>query len=275
MHPSVVEFWADFAAGPPPFVHPRDRGVFERWAPEFLRHQVVTYRTYGYDQEAQNKGFVHLSLLPAPYVGDVDNADIVVLMLNPGFLPLDYLAEEQMDFRLSALVNLKQNFEHIQYRYQFLNPQFSWHGGYQWIMRKLGSLPEEVARQQARSVESVIAELANRMVVFELFPYHSVNFSSSRLLGALPSVKAVREFILNSIIPRARDCQEITLVAARAWRKVGLNLADDNGRNLIVYSRPGEAQGAKLNPSSRGGRAILERLLQPQPVSGPPSCTRL
>jgi hypothetical protein len=78
-----------------------------------------------------------LDLLPMPFVGDVENAVVSLLMLNPGLVPSDYFGEfEVKDYRNALLENLKQT---AGSQLLFLDPRFSWHGGFVYWHTKLAS----------------------------------------------------------------------------------------------------------------------------------------
>ena len=87
---------------------------------------------------------LHLGLYPQPYIGDVTNASIYILLLNPGLGPIDYYSETgengSENFRAALRNNLKQNFEDNEYPFMFLDPQFSWHSGYTWWHERLAKI---------------------------------------------------------------------------------------------------------------------------------------
>ena len=54
-------------------------------------------------------GVLHLGLLPMPFAGRLDRADIFILLLNPGFRPSDYFAEFRDEaFRKAWSDNIRQ-----------------------------------------------------------------------------------------------------------------------------------------------------------------------
>lgn len=68
---------------------------------------------------------LHLSLLPVPFVGNLETADILIFIQNPGLAAVDYLLEEDKDFQTAALRTLRQ--EAIEdYPFWCLNPAFAW-----------------------------------------------------------------------------------------------------------------------------------------------------
>lgn len=58
----------------------------------------------------KDDGF-HFSLLPTPYVGNLNEADVFVLKLNPGFHDADFFAEfNNPGFRAASIRGLQQDF---------------------------------------------------------------------------------------------------------------------------------------------------------------------
>jgi hypothetical protein len=95
---SLVEFWSDFTPKRDGLhLHEQDRIWFENNNPEVLGPQNVVR---SFDQFLTGQRFeptrkeLHLSLLPAPYHGNIANARIIILLMNPGFVASDYYAEE-------------------------------------------------------------------------------------------------------------------------------------------------------------------------------------
>lgn len=90
---SLVEHWQELDLTKPPYVHPKDVPFFRRRRPDDLKHPVLDAEAFGQDEIANKKHFFHLSLLPAPFIGDLERADIFILMLNPGFQRDEYEIE--------------------------------------------------------------------------------------------------------------------------------------------------------------------------------------
>src|SRR5712675_2824963 len=83
--------------GKRPFVHPEDLPAMQQHAAELLAlpaanfEQFLTSQRFG---DFSDHRF-HFSLLPIPYLGDLNRADIFILQRNPGFNLNNYYAEWQ------------------------------------------------------------------------------------------------------------------------------------------------------------------------------------
>ncbi len=83
----IVKFWDQCLLKDPPFIHPADQPIMERYSRE-----SVDVRKCDFDGFVKSERFgafqdhrFHLSLVPVPYAGNLATADIFVLLLNPGF----------------------------------------------------------------------------------------------------------------------------------------------------------------------------------------------
>jgi len=254
----LLETWADWANLQPqsgPFILDADREVLlDRQA------NSVTYHSWceasnAHDLCAPDDSRLHLGLLPEPFVGDIRNASIYILLLNPGVDPSAYFGEyEVTEFREALIVNLQQRSQ----RNPFigLDPQFAWHGIFRWWQQKLAGVTQCLANERGLSIAEARSCLCSAIASIELFPYPSPSFRDGGGFLEIPSVKLARDFVLESefILPRVERGEAIVIV----MRKVDLwNLPDMPG--VIKYDRK-EARGAHLSPNSRGGKAILDHL---------------
>ena len=65
-----------------------------------------------------------LSLLPVPYGGDLQVAEIFVLLLNPGFAFADYYAETRVpEYRHRLERTLAQDFDGTDFPFLWLDPE--------------------------------------------------------------------------------------------------------------------------------------------------------
>jgi hypothetical protein len=82
----LVAFWRECNLDGPPFAHPKDWPVLRQW-PRHIDAEPKDFTTFISDPcfgDFADHRF-RLSLLPIPYVGDLRSADIIILLLNPGF----------------------------------------------------------------------------------------------------------------------------------------------------------------------------------------------
>lgn len=199
----------------------------------------------------------HLSLLPVPYAGDLANADIFVLLLNPGLSFTDYYGEWQVpEFRKRLKANLHQDFRGVEFPFFYLDPKFCWHSGFGWWERKLRDVATIIARTKYKNrYLDALRDLSRRIAAIELVPYHSRSFRDHRLLDQLPSASQARGHVSAKLLRRAA-AGRIALVVTRQSAQWGL--PRKGGRGLITYVG-GQTRGASLSSRTKGGRAILAR----------------
>lgn len=244
--PSLTEFWSEVPLDQPLFVHPEDWPVLELLNDNPLEQPPLDHHTYPGYGPAQEPGFLHLSLVPEPFTGDLNNADVFILQANPGFAGTEY--EEQntnLNFRQRLVATIRQELGGFQHRHAYFDPAFEGYAGYSWWTAHLPQL----ANNQEQS---------DRLATIDLFPYHSNQFRHHSLLGDLPSVQVARDYVRCELVPRAKN-GEITIVVTRQRKNWGFTLREDNGENIVVY-RGGEVLGAWMGPNTRGGLAIAQIL---------------
>ena len=254
MSNQLIDFWASYAPEAYPFAHPEDLQLLRKYG-RITDNQYLDFEAYisGTRFGSVNDEGLHLSLLPVPYVGNLQNAEIIILLLNPGFEHSDYWAEAKiLAFRKRLEMNLKQEFVGCAYPFLYLDPEFCWHSGFRWWERKLRAVIQVIAAERfGGNYRDPIHDLSNRMACVELFPYHSASFADHRLITRLPSVQEARAFVRESLVKDAADGTRL-LIVTRQRQTWGI----EEQKNVVVY-RGGETLGASLSPQSRGGRAIL------------------
>lgn len=158
---------------------------------------------------------LHLDLLPMPFVGNLEKAKVYLLMLNPGLAPTDYYGEYNVPGYKNALLrNLKQAPESS---FIFLDPEYSWHGGYLYWHSKLSKLVALVARELVVRYGEARRLIQEHVAVVELLPYHSATFGvPGRVLERLRSVELVRKFVQEVLVPKARSGQCLIAPEPRA-----------------------------------------------------------
>jgi len=192
----LLKTWANWKADEPPFVLDGDREVFD--SPR-SKEAITIHRSW---QEAiRSPNFaapgdtrLHHGLLPIPFLGNVRRATIYILLLNPGLGPHDYFGEYEVPkYRAALLANLKQKFKPGSIPFLALDPQFVWHGGFDWWHGKLSKVIEELAAAKGISFAKARSRLGSKLACIELLPYHSVSFRdrvfSASQVGTVSSLK--------------------------------------------------------------------------------------
>jgi len=256
---NLLDAWANWQPASAPFVLDGDREILN---PERSAGDVVTY--HNWDEASGVAEFcapgdrrLHLGLLPQPFLGDDRRATVYILLLNPGLGPDDYYGEYEVPkYRAALLANLRQEFgDASPTPFLFLNPQFAWHGGWNWWHSKLAKIIERLASARRISFSEARSQLGSVIAGIELVPYHSAAFKDAGgLVRKLRSVELARQFVADFVLPRVQSGEAIVIVTRKvaAW-----NLPEQPG--VIAYSAV-QAQSAHLTPDSPGGRAILRHL---------------
>ena len=179
-------------------------------------------------------------------------ADIVILLLNPGFGFTDYYSETCMpQFRCRLEKTLAQDFSDMEFPFVFLDPEYCWHGGFHWWEEKLRDVTTIIARKKFKgSYLDALRCMSKRLASLELIPYHSSSFNAHRFIKDLHSVRAARQ-LAQEMMKEGKRTIIIT-------RQVKLWEPPRDSQNLIIY-KGGHTRGASLGSKSCGGKAILKR----------------
>jgi len=252
----LIAFWNNCRLTGDIFYHPEDWAYLSKFADHIdtepkTFEQFISSRWFG----NFNDNRFHLSVIPIPFMGNLRHADIVILLLNPGFGFGDYYAEtHSVSYRLRLKQNLIQRFDEIEFPFVCLDPEFCWHPGFGWWEGKLRELIMRIAREKYDSdYRRALKDIANRIAAIEMVPYHSASFSAWLLLNKLPSVRMAKLYD-REVLGRAADMDEKRIVVTRRGPDWGLTESE----NVVVY-KGAETRGASLGPRSRGGSAILRR----------------
>jgi len=254
----LIDAWKSWEGRTPPFILEEDRPCLHNainnpkgaccdpW------EKVRESETFGSPADTR----LHLGLFPQPFCGNLVTARIFVLMLNPGLGYGDYFAEyETPGFKIALVAGLRQEFDVTHPSFMYLDPRFAFHSGFRWWHDKFQAVIGNVAGERKIPFAQARRLLADQLASVELFPYHSRSFEDhGHWLRDLPSVKLVRDFVQNDLIPRTERGEALVIVTRKAkeWRVLA-------SENVVVYGA-GEAQAAHLSPESRGGEKILEFL---------------
>jgi hypothetical protein len=209
------------------------------------------------DQEAlSGAGAFDLGFVPYPYVGDIRNADIWVLMLNSNIGPKDAIQEATPYFAERLRTNLRQDLATYEYPMLSLDPKLHDTGTYEYYNTRngLSKLVAEFARRTGRADADARRDLAHRLAVVQLMPYRSTSGVPQALLGgAMPSVQLARAAVKKAV-------ESKLVVMPRSARNWGFDYGAREP-NLFVF-KADQARSASLRPggSCGGGDAILKRL---------------
>lgn len=235
----LLKFWNNVDLDRPPYQHKDDA----------IKDRRIARKTQFDDRHPITDCELHLCLLPQPYFGSLDRADIVFLLNNPGLCSQDYLLEQRCQAYRSELISTirqKRN-SHL-----FLDPDWAWTSGGTWWQSKVRDTVCDIAgRWFDGDYLAALTDLSRRVASVEINPYHSVKY---RQIGNLASAEAARDFV-ESIRGKKRI---VVLRGETSWSR-GRRSWDG-----ILCSR---TRSVNLGPKSVGGEAILDFYQKPPPKS--------
>ncbi len=194
---------------------------------------------------------LHLGLSPHPYAGNLNEAKIFILSINPGLNPGDYILENDPKYVETRNNNLRQ--EKMEYPFYFLNPYLPLHQGYTYWFKKFRDLINEIKNHFGIKWIEAQKRLSESVATLELVPYASRRFGlSDSMIKDLKSVEVMKRFVNKILVPKAEK-KEILIIITRKTRYWGLKEAT----NVILYNSS-ENQSASLGKNSRAFEPMME-----------------
>jgi len=204
----------------PPYVLPQDAAAISRFNSGLKSH----HEPYRIQID---------TVVPEPFVGDPRRAEIVILLANAGYKPIDDGAHADPAFYAA----LRQNLLHkkADFPFYFLDPAFHDTPGGVWWRRRLGKLIE------ATSLETV----AQRVACVEWFTYKSTSFKPCRVPSQQYGFRLVEEAL-------RRGAFVIPLRSYKLWRAAVPAIDDQpdlittsSTQNVYLTSRNLKLNGTK------------------------------
>lgn len=247
----LIAFWQRCPLDGPTLCHPED------WTTLHCRQDSWDGETLSYTEfiakrrSTKFSDTLHLSLVPVPFLGDLRRADVLILLLNPGFNLVDHWLETHSEYTRNRIkANLRQELGGIEFPFMGLDPQFCHHPGFTWWEERLHAIVSHIAREIYKgSYIDALRDLSTRLAAIELVPYHSQNFNGKGfLLKKLASTSAARKFARAICGDKKK-----TIIVIRGTKHWDIGSSD----NICVYD--GRRRGIDLSTGSPGGRAILRQ----------------
>lgn len=108
---------------------------------------------------------IHTEILPQPYLGNVDSAKVICLLLNPGYSE----AEGGIELNCQKFQQaLSDNLDCTKPCLVHLNEYYDWTTGGKWLRRILKPLLKRGVTYE---------QLEHNFAIIEYFPYHSKTFN--------------------------------------------------------------------------------------------------
>ena len=145
-------------------------------------------------------------LVPEPFLGN-PQAPVVLLGLNPGFIPEDIVFHDKPDYHEAAVENLRHG--NPEYPFYLLNPNFRDSPGHKWWYKHLRSLIEK----------SSLELVASRVFAVEIHGYHSEKFGRGL---RVQSQDYTRKLIRDAI---ARKARMVIMRGRREWESLVPDIA--------------------------------------------------
>lgn len=237
----LIEHWRQLDTKQGPFIHRKD-----------TRHVPQT-------------GFA-VGQLPYPYVGDLVNADVWVLMLNSGVGDNDHIHEAKPILKKRLIANLRQAFKNIDYPFHSLDPKFDWTGTSRYYYRDFSfrTLIACYAKASGLSESDAQHRVAQRCAILELVPYRSKNgnlVALGKIAKTLPSAELAKD-----VVHEALSNSDRLIVVPRSARYWGFKYDCIIPGRLVTYKfnqrRSGSVKPTCMGGRCAGGDAIIERLLR-------------
>ncbi len=243
--PPLIKAWRRLDTDTPPFVLKEDRpALSEMMESESGFHRIKDYRAFSESDLCHSRSDstkFHLNLFPCPYLGNVRQAKVYILTLNPGFGFIDYFALANRAFREAQINQLRQTYRNG--KFPWVDPQFCWAGGFTYWFRKVRPVVFRIQEMNNCGFREALSIVSKNVATLELVPYHSASYGlSSKVFNKMESPKLMLDFVHTDIIPRAKDGDALIICA----RKVKEWKLERSINNVIAF-KGGQARGASLN----------------------------
>lgn len=137
-----------------PFVLPEDRSIIE-----------------DFNHRAKPEHQIRLEVLPVPFLGSLESANVVLLNLNPG------IVEQDFEIFRNDKGYVEQNRRTLTFRsdpsFFYLGERFSYTEGYKWWSKRLRKLIEVCGHET----------VAAKTMCIQYFPYHSKEYKATTALA--------------------------------------------------------------------------------------------
>ncbi|WP_223649757.1 hypothetical protein [Hymenobacter psoromatis] len=221
--------------------------------------QYASYQAFADSKDfGINSAEFQLGLIPQPYIGNLAEAKVFLFLLNPGFSPGDYYAQEHSQlFRQARKANLHQQSMSVDYPFFYLDPAFAWTAGGQWWQNKLRSVIEELAKHEklvsySDSFRAALQHTSKHIACLEFCPYFSKTYSSTKRL--LHSSKLLLAYVQHELEQRCQS-EKASVIILRQADKWGLPKS-----NRIIEVEKKQARGAHLTMNTAAGQVLYKEL---------------
>jgi hypothetical protein len=180
---------------------------------------------------ANHRNYTNLRLdtLPDQTIGGLDNAEVIFLLLNPGFDETDVTVNMALPNFIDA--NRRNLLDPYSSPFYYFGSELEQTGGYKWWSKILKPL------LQAGVTETI---LRHKIMAIEYFPYHSKNYKD---LPIVPSQQIAFDLVREAI---ARKKTIIIMRSSKLWLAAVPELATYN------YISPNSWLNVSISPKNMG-----------------------
>jgi len=253
-HRELVDAWRKVPLKKRPFLLPGDECLKkEKNRPLIATHSSFQDYSHGSDYNDRNSTLLHTGLIPLPYLGDLKNAKIYILLNNPGIGDLDYIAEDRFpELRRALTRSLRQELD-PEYPMMYLNPAFSWHGGGQYWISRFKEYISLIMSKGGVTFHKAMSILSQQICCLEYLPYHSARFGLGKPFQEnLKSTQLVKAFVKKDLVPRAEN-GEIGIIVARGKSRWEVEESD---KNVVIL----KGMATHFGPDTEQGQLISKHL---------------
>lgn len=191
------------------------------------------------DKASSNKKRFHQNLYPVPYCGNLADAKVYIMSLNPG-LDSDYYDESDKDFKAALKSNLAQDGANKDYPLFYLDPKFCWTGSARYWLKKFSQIIEKLINDKIADTHTkALKLLAAKVCLLEWLPYHSAEGPRGKM--ELPSFEKMKTFVKDYVIPRAEEGKCVLIVLRRGSK------FEFEKKSKVIVLNSGESRGANFN----------------------------
>jgi hypothetical protein len=244
------EFWATHAQRG---IHPRDvHAIPEPRILDWTAEIAAAHASVFAPGQPRHPLFfrIHQNLFPLPFVGDLDNSDVVILLGNPGFGVGDYTDESVNANHQAALMG---NFQNGEAGFFPLTPASTNTGAGNYWETCLDDVILGLAASLNDNEAIARSEVIRRVSVVESLAYHSKKMPNLKLEDIPSSVEA-RSYVQN-LLPRAAAGKKLIFV----WRSKDFWKIPETSPGVIFRPKK-QAQGPiRATESAQIVRFLAER----------------
>jgi len=229
----MLDFWKNYT---PYDLHPADKEYFqqnnlynrqkfvnanyEQVVEEFgenLKSDDINTR---FKQIIRDESRVIRKLFASPFVGNINNAKVYILSLNPGFHSGDFIDEYQNPQYIDLL---KRNLLGEVNTFCFAEEISLGTGAYKYWSQKVRMIANKIAEAKSLSIHEAFKITLSNICLIESFPYHSYR-KPTFAFDEIPSCIVAKKFVKDVVVKRAENDECLVC----AWRMVNFWDLPDN-----------------------------------------------